>query len=87
MINAFVRSIVSRLLTVTCSCIFLFLSCVNDENEVKELLSKKLGVDEAHNVEAYMSSTGLNESQAQGTFDVKVPGYFVEGGISGVHAR
>jgi len=63
MTNAFVRSIVIRLLTVTCSCIFLFLSCVNDENEVKELLSKKLGVDEAHNVEAYMSSTGLMKAR------------------------
>lgn len=63
MANAFVRSIVPALLTVTCSCIFMFSSCVNDENEVKELLSKRLGVDEAHNVEAYMSSTGVMKAR------------------------
>lgn len=63
MANAFVRSIVPELLTVTCSCIFMFSSCVNDENEVKELLSKRLGVDEAHNVEAYMSSTGVMKAR------------------------
>jgi len=43
-------------------CVFLALtwtqSCSNNEDEVRELLDKKLGVDEAHNVEAYMSSTG-----------------------------
>lgn len=63
MTNAFVIGIIRSLLTVSCSCIFLLLSCENDENEVKELLSKRLGVDEAHNVEAYMSSTGVMKAR------------------------
>lgn len=33
-------------------------SCENNEDEVKKLTSKKLGVDEGRNIEAYMSSTG-----------------------------
>jgi LPS export ABC transporter protein LptC len=63
MTNASLRSIVLTLLTVTCSCCLIFSSCVNDENEVKELTSKRLGVDEAHNVEAYMSSTGVMKAR------------------------
>jgi len=63
MTNAYPRSIVRNLLAVACSCIFMFIACVNDENEVKELLSKRLGVDEAHNVEAYMSSTGVMKAR------------------------
>jgi LPS export ABC transporter protein LptC len=63
MINAFPCSIARIILTVTCSCIFMFSGCVNDEAKVKELLSKRLGVDEAHNVEAYMSSTGVMKAR------------------------
>ena len=61
--NAFFRRIVLTLLTVTCSCCLIFFSCVNDENVVRELTSKRLGVDEAHNVEAYMSSTGVMKAR------------------------
>jgi LPS export ABC transporter protein LptC len=63
MTNAFPYSIVKKFFTVICGCIFICLSCVNDEAEVKELLSKRLGVDEAHDVEAYMSSTGTMKAR------------------------
>lgn len=63
MINALARSIACNLFTVACSCIFIFSSCINDEDEVKKLFSKRLGVDEAHNVEAYMSSTGVMKAR------------------------
>lgn len=36
----------------------LFISCENSDEEVKALMTKRLGVDEALNVEAYMSNTG-----------------------------
>jgi LPS export ABC transporter protein LptC len=38
--------------------VFLLLSCVNNEDDVKKLASKRLGVDEGRNIEAFMSSTG-----------------------------
>jgi LPS export ABC transporter protein LptC len=63
MTNAFLRSIAGPLLTVTCSCIFMLASCENDEAKVNELTSKRLGVDEAHNVEAYMSTTGVMKAR------------------------
>lgn len=63
MTNAFFRSIVGPLLTVTCSCVFMLMACENDEAKVKELTSKRLGVDEAHNVEAYMSTTGVMKAR------------------------
>jgi len=37
---------------------FLVSSCVNDEMKVKALFQKKLGVDEAVNIESYMSQGG-----------------------------
>ena len=37
---------------------FLVSSCVNDETKVKALFQKKLGVDEAVNIESYMSQGG-----------------------------
>jgi LPS export ABC transporter protein LptC len=37
---------------------FLVSSCVNDETKVKALFQKKLGVDEAINIESYMSQGG-----------------------------
>lgn len=40
------------------SCLFIFGSCVNSEEEVNELLGKKIGVDEASNINAYMSNSG-----------------------------
>jgi LPS export ABC transporter protein LptC len=63
MTNAFLRSIVGPLLTVACSSIFMLMSCENDEAKVNELTSKRLGVDEAHNVEAYMSTTGVMKAR------------------------
>lgn len=45
-------------LAVLCGCLFAFARCVNSEQEVNELLKKKTGVDEATNVEGYMSNTG-----------------------------
>lgn len=39
-------------------CLFIFGACVNSEEEVNELLSKKIGVDEATNIQGYMSNTG-----------------------------
>ncbi len=39
-------------------CLFVFMSCVNSEKEVNDLLGKKTGVDEATNVQGYMSNTG-----------------------------
>ncbi len=38
--------------------VFVLLSCENNEDDVKKLTSKKLGVDEGRNIEAYMSNTG-----------------------------
>jgi len=38
--------------------VFLLLSCENNADDVKKLTSKKLGVDEGRNIEAYMSNTG-----------------------------
>lgn len=40
------------------SCLFIFSACVNSEKEVSDLLDKKVGVDEATNVQGYMSNTG-----------------------------
>jgi LPS export ABC transporter protein LptC len=40
------------------SCLFIFSACVNSEKEVSDLLDKKIGVDEATNVQGYMSNTG-----------------------------
>lgn len=39
-------------------CLFIFSACVNSEKEVSDLLDKKIGVDEATNVQGYMSNTG-----------------------------
>ncbi len=61
MADAFTHGLVNRILAIFC--ILVFFSCENDETEVKELLSKKLGVDEAHNVEAYLSSTGAMKAR------------------------
>ena len=52
------RPSVHILLAVLCGCLFVFVRCVNSEQEVNELLKKKTGVDEATNVEGYMSNTG-----------------------------
>lgn len=38
--------------------LFLLVACVNNEDDVKKLSSKRLGVDEGRNIEAFMSSTG-----------------------------
>jgi len=38
-------------------CIFLQ-ACVNDEKDVKEFFQRKLGVDEAHDIESYLSQGG-----------------------------
>jgi LPS export ABC transporter protein LptC len=38
--------------------LIVLVSCSNNEDEVRKLMDKRLGVDEAHNIEAYMSSTG-----------------------------
>ena len=45
-------------MAVLSGCLFAYTSCVNSEKEVNELLSKKIGVDEATNVQGYMSNTG-----------------------------
>lgn len=45
-------------LAVLCGCLFVCARCVNSEQEVNELLKKKTGVDEATNVQGYMSNTG-----------------------------
>lgn len=37
---------------------FLISGCENDEQEVKALFKKKLGIDEAVNIESYMSQSG-----------------------------
>ena len=63
MINAFPHSIGRKSAVLICSCLFMYLSCINDEGKVKELLSKRLGVDEAHNIEAYMSTTGVMKAR------------------------
>ena len=36
----------------------IFYACVNDEKKVRDLLTKKIGVDEATNVESYLSQGG-----------------------------
>jgi LPS export ABC transporter protein LptC len=46
------------ILAVLCGCLFAYTSCVNSEKEVNDLLTKKTGVDEATNVQGYMSNTG-----------------------------
>jgi LPS export ABC transporter protein LptC len=46
------------LLTTFIVGVFAFSACVNDVNKVNELFEKKLGVDEARNVESYMSQGG-----------------------------
>jgi LPS export ABC transporter protein LptC len=45
------------LLAVLSGCFFVG-SCVNDENEVRHLFSKKTGVDEATGLDSYMSQGG-----------------------------
>lgn len=45
-------------MAVVTGCLFICISCVNSEKEVNELLSKRTGVDEAVNVQGYMSTTG-----------------------------
>lgn len=47
------RNIASALLVA-----FLVSACVNDEKKVKALFEKKLGVDQAVNIESYMSQGG-----------------------------
>jgi LPS export ABC transporter protein LptC len=38
--------------------LIIFFSCVNNEDEVKNLLTRRTEVDEGVNIEAYMSNTG-----------------------------
>lgn len=42
---------------VLLGCFFMF-SCKNDEKEVRELFEKKLGIDEAIDIDSYMSQGG-----------------------------
>lgn len=48
----------SYLLAAFLSIITVFYSCVNDVDKVNALFEKKLGVDEARNIESYMSQAG-----------------------------
>src|SRR4249919_2865921 len=61
-INNFMRqpspiSVLKIIAALFWGCIFLQ-ACVNDEKEVKEFFQRKLGVDEAHNIESYLSQGG-----------------------------
>ena len=58
-----IRKSYIKLLAALCGCLFVYTSCVNSEKEVNELLSRKTGVDEATNVQGYMSNTGLMKAR------------------------
>jgi LPS export ABC transporter protein LptC len=55
----FLRSLITKIvLLAVVGSILMITSCENKVKEVEALLSKQKGVDEAHGIEAYMSTTG-----------------------------
>jgi LPS export ABC transporter protein LptC len=56
MINPQARS--WRLVVYACCAYLLWAACVNDEEQVREMFEKRIGVDEALGVESYMSQGG-----------------------------
>lgn len=58
--NYHIRTIIAAIVT---GCFFVFTGCENDINTVKNLGKKKIGVDEANQVESYMSQNGKTRAK------------------------
>jgi hypothetical protein len=55
--------IFSKLAAILFGCFFVLQGCENDINVVKNLGKKVIGVDEAKNVESYMSQNGKTKAK------------------------
>jgi LPS export ABC transporter protein LptC len=53
-------------------CFFVFTSCENDEAEVNSLFSKKVAVEEAKNVESYLSQSGTVKAKLTSPYMLRV---------------
>jgi LPS export ABC transporter protein LptC len=53
-------------------CFFVFTSCENDEAEVNSLFKKKVAVEEAKNVESYLSQSGVTKAKLTSPYMLRV---------------
>lgn len=53
-------------------CFFVFTSCENDEAEVNSLFKKKIAVEEAKNVESYLSQSGTTKARLTAPYMLRV---------------
>lgn len=57
-----------KLLTALCLGCLFFLSCENDEKKIDDLLSKKIGVEEGLQIDAYMSQDGTMKARLRAPY-------------------
>jgi LPS export ABC transporter protein LptC len=53
-------------------CFFVFTSCENDEKEVDSLFKKQVAVEEAKNVESYLSQSGVVKAKLTSPYMLRV---------------
>ncbi|AEW02773.1 LPS export ABC transporter periplasmic protein LptC [Niastella koreensis] len=53
-------------------CFFVFTSCENDEKVVNELFQKKVAVEEARNIESYLSQVGVVKAKLTSPYMLRV---------------
>jgi LPS export ABC transporter protein LptC len=53
-------------------CLFLFAACENDETVVNNLFQKKVAVEEARNVESYLSQSGIVKAKLTSPYMLRV---------------
>jgi LPS export ABC transporter protein LptC len=53
-------------------CFFVFTSCENSEAEVDQLFKKKVAVEEAYNVESYLSQSGVVKAKLTSPYMLRV---------------
>jgi LPS export ABC transporter protein LptC len=56
--NFFLNKIFMKMAAIVCSC-FFFLSCENDQKAIDEMMKPKAMIEEAKNIESYLSQGGM----------------------------
>jgi LPS export ABC transporter protein LptC len=58
--------------TLLMGCFFMFSSCENDQEEVDALFKKKAAVEEARNIESYLSQSGIVKAKLTSPYMLRV---------------